>query len=338
MKEGPINVKALRAKFQEEALLAQSKTSRPTVADKPKLVPPPGGQSSSSVTNSNVAVENCVLFRDGLRASGGKRPVSSPPQLQQISPISQFANGDNTARQSLKERHMPLVLPVLTVNDQKTESPVKKENRLEAEQGREVLPQIKMKKKGLLLPFKSTKATKVSEENGHDPTYADLVIRPSSAPGELTSVENPNTEDGLSPKIAQSLAEFRLTSPDISASPPSEQTNADSDNKIISTLERAKKKFLCRQILISTKPKGYVSPDHTSRDMACSSTQRNSDSVHYDLPSPPPVCLPHLVCLSARPFSKANHSARSKFYSLINCFSNQNLSSYSTDSVPFFSL
>ncbi|XP_023153113.2 FYN-binding protein 1 isoform X3 [Amphiprion ocellaris] len=310
--EGAINFKALRAKFQEEALLAQSQISRPAVAEKPKHIPPPGGHCSSVVSSINIAVENKtpvvprVIFRDGLRASGGKRPISFPPQPLQTSVSSQLTNGDNTARQSLKDRSMPLVLPVLPVKDQKTEVPAKKEHKLESEQGKEVLPQTKIKKKGLLLPFKSTKTSKVSAENGEEPTYADLTNRPCSAPGELPSVEKQTTEDEVSPYSDQSAAEHPFSSPDIPVTPPSADTSGDSDNKIMSTLERAKKKFSRQQMLISAKPKSLRSPDYTSRDKTFPSPPKNIDS---ELPIPPPVCLPHLACISARPFFKANSSA-----------------------------
>ncbi len=211
---------------------------------------------------------------------------------------------------------MPLVLPVLPVKEQKTEPPAKKEHKLEP--GKEVPPQTKIKKKGLLIPFKSAKASKVSAENGEEPTYADLTTRPSSAPGELPSVEKQTTEDGVSLQSDQSTAEFPLSSPDIPITPPSAETSVDSDNKIISTLERAKKKFARRQMLISVKPKSLRSPDYVSRDKAFPSPPNKTESAEPELPVPPPVCLPHLACISARPFSKANSSARSELCSVIN--------------------
>ncbi|XP_039999229.1 uncharacterized protein si:ch211-188c16.1 isoform X3 [Xiphias gladius] len=314
--EGSINFKALRAKFQEEALLAQSKNRRPAVAEKPKHLPPPGDHCSSVVSSISIAVENKtpvvprVIFRDGLRASGGKRPISFPPQHQQTSNSSQLASGDSITRQSLKERHMPLVLPVLPVKEQKIELLVRKEQKLEPEPGKEVPPQTKIKKKGLLLPFKSAKASKASAENGEEPTYADLTTRPSSAPGELPSLEKQTTEEGVSLQSDQSTAECPLSSPDIPITPPSVEKSVDSDSRIISTLEKAKKKFSRRQMLISTKPKSLRSPDYTSRDNAFLSPPKNIEGVEPDLPIPPPVCLPHLACISARPFFKANNSAR----------------------------
>lgn len=303
-KEGLIDFKALRAKFQEEALQTQSKTSRPAVAEKPKHVPPPGGHCSSVVSSINIAVENKtsvvprVIFRDGLRASGGKRPISFPPQPQQTSSKSQLTNGDSTTRQSLKDRHMPLVLPVLPVRE-------KKEHKLEPDPGKEVPPQTKIKKKGLLLPFKSAKASKVSAENVEEPRYTDLTIRPSSAPGDLPSMEK--QEDGVSLHSDQSTAELPLSSPDIPITPPSADTSVDSESKSISTLEKAKKKISRSQMLIAAKAKSLCSPDCVSKDKTFPSLSKNTECVRPEPPVPPPVS--HLACLSARPFFKANHSA-----------------------------
>ncbi|XP_060900268.1 FYN-binding protein 1 isoform X6 [Labrus mixtus] len=315
MEEGPISFTALRAKFQEEALLAQSKTSRPTVAEKPKYVPPPGGHCVNVVSGINIAVENKttvprVIFRDGLRSSGGKRPISFPPQPQRTSPSSQLADGDSTTRQSLKDRHMPLVLPSLPAKEQKTEKAAKKEHKLVPEPVKDVLSHTKIKKKGLLLPFKSIKASKVSTENREEPTYADLTTRPSSAPGELPSMEKQTADDGTSLQSDQSTSEFPLSSPDISTTPPPAETSGDSDNKIISTLERAKKKFSRRQMLISAKTKSLRSPDYVSGDKTFPSPPQDIQSAEPELSLPPAGCLPHLAYISARPFFKAKSSGQ----------------------------
>lgn len=321
--EGSIDFKALRAKFQEEVFLAQSKASRPAVAEKPKHLPPSGGHSSSLVSSINMAVERKtpvvprVIFRDGLRASGGKRPISFPPQSQQTSPSSELGNGDSTTRQSLKERHMPLVLPVMPVKEQRTELLATKEHRVEPEPGKEAFPQTKIKKKGLLLPFKSPKSFKISTENREEPTYADLATRPSSAPGELPSMEKQPVEDEVSLQSDHSTAEVPLSSPDIPITPPPlSEASVDSDNKIRSTLEKAKKKFLCRQMLISAK--GLRSLDYVSRDKAFPSPPKKIESVELEPPIPLPVCLPNLSCISARPFFKANNSVHSKLYLVMN--------------------
>ncbi|XP_028283886.1 uncharacterized protein LOC114450135 [Parambassis ranga] len=319
MEEGPINFKALRAKFQEEALLVQSKNGRPAVAEKPKKLPPPGGHCSFMVSTINIAVENKtpvvprVIFRDGLRASGGKRPISFPPHPQQTSPSYQLTNGDGTVRHSFKDQYMPLVLPVRPLKDHKTEHPAKKEHKLESEPVKEIFPQSKIKKKGLLLPFKSAKTSKAYVENGEEPTYADLTTRPCIAPGELPLVEKQTAEDGVSLQSDQSTAECQLSSPEIPLTPPSAETCVDSDNKIMSTLERAKKKFSRRQMLISAKPKNLHSPDYSSKNKVFPSPPKNIDSVGTYPPIPAPVCLPPLACISARPFFKAKPAMEKQF-------------------------
>ena len=284
--------------------------------------------SISIAVESKIPVVPRVFFRDGLQSSGGKQPISFSPQAQQTSPSSQLTNGESTTRQSLKERHMPQVLPALPVKEQKLEAPVSKEHKPEPESRKEVLPRTKIKKKGLLLPFKSVKASKVSAENGEEPTYADLTMRPSSAPGELPSMERQTTEDGVSVQRDHSTVEWPLSSPDTVITPPSSETSADSDNRIISTLERAKRKFSRRQVLFSIKPKSLHSPDYASRDKAFPLPPKYVQGFEPDLPIPPPVCMPHLACISARPFFKANNSTRSKLYSrtkntftyLLHCF------------------
>ncbi|KAF7666429.1 hypothetical protein LDENG_00106160 [Lucifuga dentata] len=280
MEEGSVNFKALRAKFQEEAMLAQAKTSRPTVAEKPKHLPP-GGHCSTVVSSINIAVENKtpavprIIFRDGLWASGGKRPISFQAQQQQTPPLFQLGHGDGTTKQPIRGRRMPLVLPVLPANECKAELPPKKEHKAELECLREVLPQTKIKKKGLL-PFKSNKVSKFSAENGEDPTYADLTTRPASASGDLSSMERQRTQDGVSLHGKHSTAENSPSSPDKPLpSPPKESFEPD--------------------ILIF-----------------------------------PPVCLPHLACISARPFFKTSSSARKSALDKKFCKAKVELSSVKT--------
>ncbi|KAM6989277.1 uncharacterized protein LKV04_008957 [Tautogolabrus adspersus] len=203
---------------------------------------------------------------------------------------------------------MPLVLPSLPIKEQKTEKAAKKVHKHVPEPVKDDLPHTKLKKKGLLLPFKSVKASKVSTENGEEPTYADLTTRPSSAPSELPSVENQTADDRISLQSDQSTPEFPLSSPDISTTPPPAETSVDSDNKFISTLERAKKTFSRRQMLISAKTKSLRSP--VPRHKMFPSPPQDIQSAEPELSFLPAGCLPHLACISARPFFKAKSSGR----------------------------
>uniref|UniRef100_A0AAV2JQN9 Helically-extended SH3 domain-containing protein n=1 Tax=Knipowitschia caucasica TaxID=637954 RepID=A0AAV2JQN9_KNICA len=189
--ETSINFKALRARFQEEARLAESKANRPAVAGKPKYLPPPGGHCSSVISSIHMAA---------------------------------------------------------------------------------------------------------GSEHGDEPTYADLTSRPASAPGELPS-EKPHTDDQASLQGREKTSECTLSSPDITISPTSAEGHTDADCRLFSSLEKAKKKFSCRQ-MISLKPKNS-SPGKASPPKSTLST---------DLPTPPPfpvpLNLPNFIYISARPFSK----------------------------------
>ncbi|XP_070397869.1 uncharacterized protein si:ch211-188c16.1 isoform X1 [Nothobranchius furzeri] len=304
-----IDFKALRAKFQDEGLQGRSKCSRPAVAEKPKHVPPSGGHCSAVLCGINMAVESNtpvvprVFFRDRLRASGDKRPTSVPPQPLQTSPSFELANGDRTTRPSLKDRNMPLVLPVPSVKEQRLGAPSEKELKLELESGKEAPTHDISEKKAMLLPFKSVQAPQVGGEDGEDLTDADLTNRPLSAPGELLSTEK-QTEDGVSLQSDQSASEHPLSSPEISIASSSE-SHADSDNRITSTLEKAMKTFSRGQMFISTKTKTLLSPDFTYRDKIFLSPRKSPEGL-----TSPPLGLSHLACISARPFFKTSSSSR----------------------------
>ncbi|XP_054888663.1 uncharacterized protein si:ch211-188c16.1 [Poeciliopsis prolifica] len=311
--EGSINFKALRAKFQEEGLLPYSKSSRPAVAEKPKLLQ---GHSSSAVSCIGTAVADGtpeisrVFFRDGLRSPGGKRPISFPPNPKQTSPSSQLASGDGSAKHPLKDWYMPLVLPVPPVKDHKVDAPTGKEQKLEAETRKEAFSHTKIKKKGLLLPFKSIRASKIFADNGEELTSGDLPSRPCNAPSDFSSMDKQGSEERPSLQSDQSTTEYVVSSPEFIVSPPSPDTRPDSDNRILSTLEKAKKKLSRRQIAILPKPKGLRSLDYSCTEKTFPKSPKNLDRLGSDVLVPPSLSLPHLACLSARPFCKANSSAR----------------------------
>lgn len=250
----------------------------------------------NAAAESNTPVVPRVVFRDGLWSSGGRQSISFPPQ--QTSPSAQLANGDGT-RQSLRDRNMPLVLPVLPLKDQKMD-PAEREHKLEP--GKEVSPQNKFKKKGMLLPFRSVKATKFSAENGEGPTVGNLTNRASSEPGVSPSAKKLDAEDRVWLHTEQVDSEPRLSSPEIFISPRPSESRADSDNGTGSTMDRAKK-FSRRQMLLSAKTSSLCSPDQGS--------MKNPRGLGFSTPAT--SCFPHLACISARPFSKANSAPWSKW-------------------------
>lgn len=306
--EASINFKALRARFQEEALMAESRASRPAVAGKPKHFPPPGGHCSSVLSSLHMAVEHKapvvprVFFRDELRSSAGKRPISFPPHAQP-SPTSQTADGDAPSRYFFKDRHMPLVLPVLP----KANQGFRKDSKLEAVD----LLQTKTKKKSLHLPFKSTRSVKGCSEIGEEPTYADLTCRPASAPGELQSVDRQISDDRASLQGSENMNESTFSNLDITISPPAAENHPDAERRVLSTLEKAKKKF-SRQPVMSARPK-CSSPERSNEGKAPGFPTKCIHSTNLSLspPIPPPLNLPNFIYISARPFCKSTTTFKS---------------------------
>ncbi|KAM9458568.1 uncharacterized protein ACWYII_010577 isoform 1-T1 [Salvelinus alpinus] len=335
--EGPINVKALRAKFQEEARAqAQARDQhRPAIAEKPRRLPStvPGEQCSTLMSCIHSAVENKpviprVIFRDGTRVSGGKWPVSFPALVLQAIPPkpptpphqNSLHNGGRdctaTAKKSFKDRHLPLVLPGLPLKEQKTDLPPHKE----------VPPTTKCKKKGLLLhhPFKSTKVSKVGGEPAEEPAYAGLTTnRHSGTPVEGLVMDRNKAEDRLPLQMEHSSTECPTSSPDITITTPLEGPGEDSSSMVSATqffsmLEKGKKRFSPKHLLVYARPKSLRSngvhlSDHNStmdKGVHLPSTDYESHAPEHDLPAPLPVCLPHLPGVSALPFFKMNGSSR----------------------------
>ncbi|TTG32356.1 FYN-binding protein 1 [Bagarius yarrelli] len=147
--EAAIDFKSLRAKFQEGSHLKD----RPVVLDRPKRFPPISSRTSS-LNISTVESKNSVIppfnLRDDQKLSG-KRPTAAtscffPPDSNGI--------GNVFSRRSLKDRHLPLVLPLPSassaINPKQETCP----------SSNLVTSPIKCKKKAMPTPFKPAKFSK----------------------------------------------------------------------------------------------------------------------------------------------------------------------------------
>ena len=174
----------------------------------------------------------------------------------------------------------------------------------------ESVPSTRTMRKGLLLPFKASKPPKgptADEDSAHaaSPTH--------SPPGELPLLQG---QDGAPGPPGGDGA---LPSPDVT--PPSRDTSGDSDSRILSTLERAKRKFTRKHMLLSCKAGCLPPPDEvpaaagqtaSSLGKTASSLGKAVETSLADFPVPSPVCLPNLACVSARPFFRAGPAWRSE--------------------------
>lgn len=260
--DGLINFRALRAKFQEEAALAQAKNKRPTIAEKPRHLPPPPP----------------VLFRSELRVSSGKRPISFPPQPTRC---GHDDDDDDHRHHAATQKHLGLSLPLVLPPPPPRPPPMK---------GHPLHP-----------------AASTAKE--HSQPMAPPVD--TALPSTTTTIIKARKKGLLLP--FRGGGDGQLSSPDVPVSPPSgDTTSGDSDSRLMSTLERAKKKLSRKHMLLYGKVKSLPSPDDTPSitTRVKAPYMKSKGGVEANFPFPPPVCLPHLACISARPFFKVDITSR----------------------------
>ncbi|XP_049338686.1 uncharacterized protein si:ch211-188c16.1 isoform X1 [Astyanax mexicanus] len=247
-----IDFKSLRAKFQEEF---QSK-ERPAVPHRPKRLPPlpPGGATSAVYsTPSSTADRNHitpqVVLRDERRAGTVKRPVSVPTSF--------FHHGNDggtgVGRLSMKDRQFPLVLPAqLSSNHESKHDQVTPSAKL-------VTSPIKCGKKAMPAPFKPTKFSKCIKdileaageraENGHKPHSVESTPTGESVPNGFSHHHHHNHH---------SQGSSSGSSPEQPGTPPKPSTESSSSvGHVLSTLEKAKKKFSPKNLLVYARPKSF---------------------------------------------------------------------------------
>lgn len=235
--ETAVDFKSLRAKFQACSQLKD----RPIVLDKPKRFPPTAGRAilspTFSVEDKNPAIPSLNL-RDDQKVLSGKRTDSVPscffgPDTNGI--------GSGVARRSVKDRQFPLVLPAppsLSSNNPEEEA---------ISSAKLVTSPIKCKKKAMPTPFKPAKFPKSIKEILENAEHSE-----SSKP----------SQNGFSPHKGGSNPGSPCPSPDqpSTPSPTSEDPyNGGGIPHVLSTLERAKKKFSPKNLLVYTRPKSFYS-------------------------------------------------------------------------------
>ncbi|XP_027011487.2 uncharacterized protein si:ch211-188c16.1 [Tachysurus fulvidraco] len=238
--EAAIDFKSLRAKFQEGSHMKD----RPVVLDKPKRLPPITIRSSSlpiSALEENSPATLPFNLRDDQKMLSGKRP-----SVVQSSFFPPDANGVGcgVSRRSLKDRHLPLVLPTFSSSSYNPKQEASAPTKL-------VTSPIKCKKKAMPTPFKPAKFTKSIKdilENAEHPVHGK---------SDRYTVEN-----GFSHQNGGSNSGSSCPSPEYPSTPS--PTSEDSSSvgsvpHVLSTLERAKKKFSPKNLLVYTRPKSFYS-------------------------------------------------------------------------------
>uniref|UniRef100_A0A4W4DT09 Uncharacterized protein n=1 Tax=Electrophorus electricus TaxID=8005 RepID=A0A4W4DT09_ELEEL len=246
--ETAIDFKSLRAKFQEEI---QSKEA-PVVHEKPKRFPPPTGISGpffvrmDSDEGANNPLEPPVIIREDQRMPSAKRPVSVPSCFQATIP-NRNTNGSVVTRQSFKDRHLPQVLPVSISNEAKLDP---------ATASKFITSPIKYKK-AMPIPFKPNKFSKcikdILEHVGEPGEKSQLC----KMPVEGSEMEASSMGNGFNHNNAGSLCPNQ----EQPVTPPPEENSSTSGSVThgLSTLEKAKKKFSPKNLLVYAKPKSFYS-------------------------------------------------------------------------------
>ncbi|XP_051990430.1 uncharacterized protein LOC127649398 [Xyrauchen texanus] len=253
------NFRSIRAKFQEEIQVR----NRPLFPEKPKRLPTSGVGRSGPLTtmSSSSAVANKTrslpwgVLRNGedQKAPTGKHPVSFPSFPHTTPEVHRSGDGGN--RHSLKARHLPLVLPLTNEPKHDAATPSSKG----------FTSPLKCIKKPMPAPFKSTKMSMFGKEIGKN---GGEDLKKGSVQAEESTLKAVNTETGGIHQARVSDPGSLSHSPDIpSSSSPSESLTDSSpgsvsqffDQHVLSTLEKARRKFSHKNMLVCGRPKGFYS-------------------------------------------------------------------------------
>lgn len=220
------------------------------VPDRPKRLPTSVKSRSGLITMSlSSALETktagppWVIVREDQKTPSGRRPVSFPDNTSEV-----CMSGDGQNRQSLKVRHLPLVLPL----------PSEPKHDSSAPPSKGITSPLKCIMKPIPTPFISARGSLCTKEIGKN----GLGGLKNSGTFNAQLEESRSSGEG-------GVQETRASNPgslDRSASPNDSLTDSSSgsvthffDHHVLSTLEKAKRKLCQRNLLVCGRPKGFYS-------------------------------------------------------------------------------
>ncbi|XP_062849713.1 uncharacterized protein si:ch211-188c16.1 [Trichomycterus rosablanca] len=234
--QASIDFKSLRAKFQEES---QSK-QKPFVLDKPRRFPTISVRTaslSSSGVEENSPTAPPFSLKEDWKFVLGKRPVTVPSSSF---PVESNGPRNVVGRLSLKDRHLPLVLPTSTFSSSSSDG--SKQNHTTT--SKLVTSPIKCKKKAMPIPFKPAMHSKSVKEI-------------------LENAENHmSVENGFTKSRGSNSGSSSCPSPEQpSTTSPTSEGSCTPGNvpQVLSTLEKAKKRFSPKNLLVYARPKSFYS-------------------------------------------------------------------------------
>uniref|UniRef100_A0A8C2I189 Si:ch211-188c16.1 n=1 Tax=Cyprinus carpio TaxID=7962 RepID=A0A8C2I189_CYPCA len=237
-----VNKQSLRAKFQEEIQVRHT----PVVLEKPKRLPTSAMSRSGLITMSlgssvetKTAGQPRVILREDLKTPSGT-------SLGTTSEVCR--SGDAQKRQSLKIRHLPLVLP--PSNEPKHDSPSKG-----------ITSPFKCIMKPIPTPFSSARASLCAKETGKNGLGLVKNGGSSNVQTDESTVKSAGPDAGgvLETRVSNPGALDRSASPDSLTDSSSGSVTHFFDQHVLSTLEKAKRKLCQRNLLVCGRPKGFYS-------------------------------------------------------------------------------
>ncbi|XP_051985180.1 uncharacterized protein LOC127645564 [Xyrauchen texanus] len=257
MEQEVSHFKSIRAKFQEEIQVR----NRPLLPEKPKRLPtasvgrsgPLSTMSSSSAVDTKTHSLAHVIFRNGedQKAHLGKHPISFPSFPYATHEPHRCGDGGN--RQSLKVRHLPLMLPFSNEPKHDSVTPSSKA----------ITSPFKYIKKPMPAPFKPTIISMFGKEIGRN---GGEHMKHGNFQAVESSIKAVNTEAGeIHQARVSDPGSSGHSSEQPSSSSPSESLTDSSpgsvtqffDQHVLSTLEKAKRKLSHKNLLMCGRPKGF---------------------------------------------------------------------------------
>ncbi len=239
--------------------------------EKPKRLPTSATSRSGLITASLVETKTAnqpqVTLREGQKPPSGIRPVSFPSTTSDVG-----RSGDGQNRQSLKMRNLPLVLPLSNEPKHDSSAPASKG----------ITSPLKYIMKPTPTPFSSTRVSLCTKEFGKNGLGLLKTSGSFNARMEESTLKTARTE-------VQQTGVTNAGLPDHSAPPSPIDSLTDSssgsvthffDQRVLSTLEKAKRKLCHRNLLVCGRPKGFVSSKAQARHTEAPPSPAASESCH----------------------------------------------------------
>ncbi len=226
--------------------------------------------SLCSAVETKTISQPQVILREDQKTPSGKRPVSFPSTTSEVG-----RSGDGQNRQSLKIRHLPLVLPVSNEPKHDSSAPASKG----------ITSPRKFIMKPIPTPFSSTRVSLCAKAIGKNGLGLLKNSGTFNAQTEESTLKTARTEAGevQQTRVSNAASLYHSAPP----SPNYSLTDSSSgsvthffDQHVLSTLQKAKRKLCHRNLLVCGRPKGFYSSKAQVQHTESPPSPAESESCH----------------------------------------------------------